>query len=528
MAANILSFEVFPNQGLGVLLLGTSLHDVLTYLKSRPRAYPKISISFSSSNPIKCPVVLELPPNGLRLRFDGIDQRLRLIEVLEFAKSRLIYKSTEIVRAVAEPSTVTAATSPSSAGPTFRHVYHRLFGPSFPGDYVPPEADVSDTKGTYVLSYPGIAFSFPLQHASWSPDADFVSLLSSSAAAPARSMAIFSGSSWPEARQELFTRTPVNPRSVGANSRAKEATPDEVDLVKVHGAGRVELVRRTGPSFWIQLSETTPQDLVAELGPPDAIYRKQDRRLSIHRPSTSRETAAHGLAGLALDDAGELTDNDRSPAHTNMEESDEDSGSPPDFDGSPPTSECFYNYFHHGFDILISRPTQLSPVPPPLSGKAAAKEVQAPQAMQVSQELTATKILLHGNIPGSYPFNRHRRIRWILEYDVSGMFSLADSEVGFAESSKRLKAAWEDMYTNGEEAASLQKGMVLNRGWGDSPSSSCELLGGWEEGLGGRKKGTMLSSVDGEQGLGNTELFGFPGLVFEVLKNDAVTCLTVF
>jgi isoleucyl-tRNA synthetase len=29
-------------------------------------------------------------------------------------------------------------------------------------------------------------------------------------------------------------------------------------------------------------------------------------------------------------------------------------------------------------------------------------------------------------------------------------------------------------------------------------------------------------------GMSNTELFGFPGMLFEVLKNDAVSCLTVF
>ena len=71
--------------------------------------------------------------------------------------------------------------------------------------------------------------------------------------------------------------------------------------------------------------------------------------------------------------------------------------------------------------------------------------------------------------------------------------------------------------------------MVLNRGWGDSPGSSCELLGGWEESAEGvREDGNRNAGAGGAAGLGNTELFGFPGLVFEVLKNDAVSCLTVF
>ena len=71
---------------------------------------------------------------------------------------------------------------------------------------------------------------------------------------------------------------------------------------------------------------------------------------------------------------------------------------------------------------------------------------------------------------------------------------------------------------------------MLNRGWGDSPGSSCELLGGWEESTDGVRDaaGNRNPGSGGGPGFGNTELFGFPGLVFEVLKNDAVSCLTVF
>ena len=70
--------------------------------------------------------------------------------------------------------------------------------------------------------------------------------------------------------------------------------------------------------------------------------------------------------------------------------------------------------------------------------------------------------------------------------------------------------------------------MVLNRDWGDSPSSSCELLGGWEDSVGGKRTDITPSSAEDVKGLGNTTLFGFPGLVFEVLNNGAVSGLTIF
>jgi isoleucyl-tRNA synthetase len=93
--------------------------------------------------------------------------------------------------------------------------------------------------------------------------------------------------------------------------------------------------------------------------------------------------------------------------------------------------------------------------------------------------------------------------------------------------SGRLKKVWKDTYAGKEEEKQLQRGMVLNRGWGDSPGSSCELLGGWEESVGGRRK-TGDGVMGAEHGQGNTELFGFPGMIFEVLKNGTVSCLTVY
>ena len=100
--------------------------------------------------------------------------------------------------------------------------------------------------------------------------------------------------------------------------------------------------------------------------------------------------------------------------------------------------------------------------------------------------------------------------------------------MSFGDIAGRLREVWRTTYNSEDEEKSLQRGMVLNRGWGDSPGSSCELLGGWEESISGNRKGTGDLIGDEEQSLGNTELFGFPGLVFEVLKNGAVSCLTVF
>jgi hypothetical protein len=334
-------------------------------------------------------------------------------------------------------------------------------------------------------------------------------------------MAIFRGDSWPDARERLYLQT-LDPReSFTTLMKSKEPVADEVRLVRIHGEGRLELVRPDGvPPFWVKLGMTSPQEFVSTLGPPDAIYRKNDQRMSIHkaRPA-SRNHSRPDPSEMRLQD--DSTDTDQSSAHTATDDSgDEDDDS--EVAGSV-SGECFYNYFYHGFDVLISTPTTPSQCPP--SKRPIAEEGILPA--DTSNHLVATKLILHGNVPGSYPFNRHRRCRWEIQYlEPRKGEDIINSESPFKDIENRLHEEWKSIYKDAEEAKARQRGMVLNRDWGDSPGSSCELLGGWEESVGGKR--TDPAGTEDVKGLGNTTLFGFPGLVFEVLKNGIVSGVTVF
>ncbi|KAL2864342.1 UPF0183 domain protein [Aspergillus lucknowensis] len=501
--------QIYPGKGLGFITLGASLHNVLSRVKAHPQSYPAIDIAYSASEPLQNPVTLQLPSNGLRLRFDGPDQRLRLIEVLDFTKTGLIYKNQEVLKGSAKVQDHSA----TPHGPSFRHVYNRLFGPSYPGEYIPPTPP--SPYGTYVLSYPGVAFSFPLLDSAWSEQCDFVALLSSSAALPATSMSVYQGSSWPEVRTKLFTQQPQYPRSPALAGKNKELVPDEIEEFTILGAGKVEITRRSTPPTYITLSETTPQDLIAEFGPPDAIYRKNDRRISIHRAPGGRggdDTIHMNPSGRG----GEATDTDRSSDNSVADDSDEEVSQASTLDPASLPPECFFNYFHHGFDAFISHPTMSGPAFPG-SGLA------DPTPPSPSSQVVMTKIVLHGNVPGSYPFNRYRRSRWKIELKPST--PPVSSETRYDEISERLRGVWKGSYATVAEEKALERPMVLNRGWGDSPESSVEFLGGWEEST-ARGQRTGQGGPDGS--LGNTELFGFPGLLFEVMKNGAVSCLTVY
>ncbi|KAF2738437.1 hypothetical protein EJ04DRAFT_509597 [Polyplosphaeria fusca] len=507
--------------------LGCSLHEVLTTVKSEVKTFPRFQLYHDDARPISSPIHLVLPDNGLRAQFDGPDQRLRLIEVLDFTKAKLVYKDVEVFK----PADVSTGLIAGAAGPRFRHIYDKLLGPTYGGEYIPPKSDDAAAKGIYNLSYPGIAFNFPVQHSAYSPKKDFISLLSSSATGPATSMAVFSGESWQKARGTLFTATPPNPRALALAGKGREGGPDEIELVRIHGEGRIECVRRSSAPLWIILSETTPQDLIMELGAPDSIYRKNDHRLSIHKDRRASDASDNSAAGLTPDDSLDSDQNSVIGTDDEDEWEDDDEAAAEAQEREVAAAEHFYNYYHHGFDILISQPTLISPPSPTQERKESDVHEDGELSSQPLNHLTATKIIFHGNVPGSYQFNRHRRSRWTLEHVPSDQYKEPlNSEMRFGDISGRLKEVFKSYYESQEEERLQQRGMALNRGWGDSPGSSCELLGGWEDGSGKRSKFANAGSViyDGDGNPGNVELFGFPGMIFEVLKNGAVSALTIY
>jgi hypothetical protein len=176
--------------------------------------------------------------------------------------------------------------------PTFRLVY-KTMGPTSPGQLVPA---TSASTQMYLLSYPGIAFKFPVQDIPSGSVPSEKTLLNvlHNAAPPctASSMLIFAGTSWGEAEIALRHSPPLEIPVKGTKKTPSmdEDAGDEVvqfaqifpnEKVVLHfvGTGKVELVYGI---FGVQ-------DAVAFLGPPDEIFNKSDHRLSIHNGRHSQE-----------------------------------------------------------------------------------------------------------------------------------------------------------------------------------------------------------------------------------------------
>lgn len=534
-----------------------------------------MELSYSPESPLEMPVVVNLPDNGIRLRFDGPDQRLRLIEIVDFHRTIFTYKTEPFIQ-----NLESALHSPNRMRSSlmYRRVY-QLFGPSYPGEFLP--SGDNSAMGTYVLSYPGIAFSFPVQTSAWSPKVDHAAMLSSSAA-PVTSVAIFEGGSWPEARNDLFTRQPANPRSshVAIGARKENGAVDEIDHVRIHGMGQIEMLRRSAVPFWLILSQTTPQDLITELGAPDQIFRRPSQEGTPPQlPSDGavknrRMSSIPNSYGSARSTPSSVSStNTDTYATTDFEDDDDDEATIHGGEPEGPIEERYYCYFSHGFDILLGPPTDISPFP---GAKPDADD--QPSTPKPDSHVVATRIILHGNVPGSYPFNRHRRSRWSLAsppYPPPRKSSPATTEITsesrFPDFHKSLINSFADFWPEKD----MSEGMVIVRNWNgdgyddgdtDSPSGSAIWIGGeMDEDIitsstaakarrGKAMNANMLdtdSEMDDEVGddwegidgigdapprrgkgedkwLRNTKLFKFPGLMFEVMWNGAVSALTVY
>ena len=476
-----------------MIALGAGLSDVLTALNNDHNRFPQLDVVYSSQNPLSVPILVNLPENGIRLRFDAPEQRLRLIEIIDLSKDRFTVKNESLI----------TGKDDSTARPSllYRRVY-QLFGASYPGEYNKP-ANRAHT-GTYVVSYPGIALSFPLDDSAWSPDVDHAKMLATSASA-VTSIAIFEGKSWPEARKGIYTRKSAFPMSLQPVPRHKESMPDELEMINIVAPGKLILARRTTSAITITLHETTAQDLITDLGAPDAVYKRPGgatdlicRRRNAHsrRPSSLVPKNSYGSTPSSV-----------SSANTDTYDADFEEDDAIDGPDVVRPEDQYYCYYQHGMDILLSATAGYRPSVPTLS----------------SAQSKVTRVVIHGNIPGSYPFNRHRRCRWSLDYvpptrkQQEGSIT---SETDFYSAHPRLLEHFRGVWPEKD----MKEGKVLVRDWnGDSPSGSAILIGEESE-----EEEDESWDKNKEQWLKNTRLYKFPDLMFEVMHNGVISELTVY
>nr|CAG4634808.1 EOG090X06XP [Alona affinis] len=113
-------------------------------IQSQVAVMKKVQVIYNESDPLASDLILSLTMDGIRLLFDSVTQRLKVIEIftMNLVKLKycgLVFNSTDVI-------------------PTIDQIDHS-FGATHPGIYDPD-------RRIFTLNFRGLSFTFPVEQAS--------------------------------------------------------------------------------------------------------------------------------------------------------------------------------------------------------------------------------------------------------------------------------------------------------------------------------------------------------------------------
>jgi Uncharacterised protein family (UPF0183) len=167
--------------------------------------------------------------------------------------------------------------------PSFRSV-SRIFGPTSAGELIPA---TSTSQACYILSWPGIAFKFPIppNTPSTASDKDLLNLFhKTDPPCLATSLVIFDAGSWTEMRRRLSSKKRAKRKALGG-----QGDEERVLFAEIVPNERISVVFEGGKNVALVYGVFTAQDAITLIGPPDDLFTKSDTRLNIHTASRRDE-----------------------------------------------------------------------------------------------------------------------------------------------------------------------------------------------------------------------------------------------
>ncbi|XP_011638940.1 UPF0183 protein CG7083 [Pogonomyrmex barbatus] len=140
----MLELEVVPERSLGCeqweFILGMHFSQSVSIIQSQVGVIRGVQVLYSDTNPLDVDLVINLPHDGIRLIFDPVVQRLKIIEIYNMKLVKLKYcglpfNSPEVL-------------------PSIEQIEHS-FGATHPGVY-------DSEKQVFVLNFRGLSFYFPI------------------------------------------------------------------------------------------------------------------------------------------------------------------------------------------------------------------------------------------------------------------------------------------------------------------------------------------------------------------------------
>ncbi|KAG0166816.1 hypothetical protein DFQ30_006757 [Apophysomyces sp. BC1015] len=366
--------------------------------------------------------------------------------------------------------------------------------PTYPGEF--------DTEqSVYTLKYPGLSFTFPIpvRHQDLykstsdlplefpdgtTPIASRVYLYSGSAnwqtaVVPplSKALAEFNGSNSIKygklGRRELESVVAQPTKGASLYFPTHGSTTDAVDT------SRENTVAPSTNTVHLLLNSSSVQDILADLGKPSRVFYKEEDKMKIH--SVTDDGTVLEKAAISSKVANEAS---RTLNGNEDDEKDPTTMHPTDY---------FLNYFHLGMDILIDG------------------------ALHVCK-----KIVLHGNIPGHYDFQRYKRCPFQV------VFPKQENRNAKPETNTLVDVE-SDLDENGSIVTAEMKVSTMQKQipWESSNTVSVDMSNGCQL---GQQKPVILTRGSSEQNpFGSTYLTGYDeGIVMEVMKNACVPTVVLF
>ncbi|POW23046.1 hypothetical protein PSHT_00528 [Puccinia striiformis] len=356
-----MEFSLNPGHSLGPIELGSLLWNVLSILRAEQATFKHVQLCWEAGKPATGYLLLITTSPPARLLFEGVHQRLLLIEAHQSPSHDRPIASCpalgEWIHYQNQP--LSLAVGPNEPGVTLR-VIHRLFGPTY------PPAPHTAHQNEMVVSYPGVAFSF--SH-------EVLSRIILSVQPTGEDCKQDAGETVQLTEAYFKPKMPQYMGSIDGDLKSAKIKLGRIELeesTSINFSFHSSSSSREIPDVKVSIGRSTSEDILCDFGAPLRTFWKEDDRMRIHTHLRSNgrsvgqpEDRKFIFSAFALF----LADQRRSSRLV----------------GGKIANPYFMSYFNIGVDFLID----------PINN-------------------AVLKIILHSNIPGEVLFARYSRCPWSL------------------------------------------------------------------------------------------------------------------
>jgi len=262
----MLDLHVVPERSIGneqwEFSLGMPVYQAVQILQRQCRVIKSVEVNYNEKRPFESDLVLNLLNDGIKLMFDPVNQRLRIIEVWDLSKVKLKYCGAYF-------------NSPQVA-PTIQQI-DQSFGATHPAQF-------DDKHHMGVLSFRGITFLFPVEEEYEANCGQTLRSLPNSPTPTVAKMSIYTGNNISE------TRAPTMPLSCYHGNIYSECTEvlfsnglcDGLQMHLVSGGTEQDRDLQLQTLIHCVKFGHTVQDVLSEIGSPCQTFYKLEDKMRIH------------------------------------------------------------------------------------------------------------------------------------------------------------------------------------------------------------------------------------------------------